>query len=1347
MFFQRTPQEAALYDHRFINGYFKYGFRQMLRLSIALLITLSSLSCPASDQTPVVLQLDRALHFQHAGYYAALAKGFYREAGLAVEIHPGNEEVDAVEAVLSGAADFGIDDTSLLLRYDDGQEVVALSALFQHSPGALVTLESSGIQNLNDLVGQRVMIAPSFLPLMLAELKHAGVPPEALRIVPYSGRLEDLLEGKVDVLTVNLVNDIPELLSKNMRYRIIRPVAAEADFYGDCLFTMRARLNSNPEMVERFLEASWRGWRYTFQNPREITKLLHEKYGAKGSPSRLLEELAAARPLIRPDQVDIGYMTAARWQEIARVYSTAGLLPANFSVTGFVYNPVHREQEKLQYFKKWSIAAGGGLFALLLLLLGYLCLLRRSLRRGQQELYQNQARLEIALGTSGDGIWEWNFSSDRFFFNPQWVWAMGYRKENFPTTFSGWVHILHPEDQGLALHSANAARKDGDAIDLECRMRAGDGTWRWLLLRGKPQKGHRSHNIAGTCVDITHNKKVAEELHNRLHALTSPAHGAEDLAFHDIFDVASIQALQDGFAELFGVASLIIAPDGRPLTQPTSFTRLCSQIIRGNETGQALCAKTGQRLGTARDNEISVVTCQACGLLDGGAGIYAGDKHLANWLVGQVLPREYNLEEQTALAVRCGARPEEFRAAMAEVPRMSRERFTKICSVLNLFARQLSQLAWQNVAQGKVICDLNAAEEKLLENEALLKEAQAIAHVGHWSYRVLEDFFDCSEEARRILGLQRTGRLELAALRNVLHEDDRAKYDLLWQQSLQTGEALKANLRVVVAQTVRHIYLRGVILGGTSGKPEYFLGILQDISERVEREKVLREQEENLRITLDSIADGVIVADYAGHITRMNPVAQELTGWNIMEAKGQPLTAIFHTADPQTRQPCPGPAERVLHDGVQSGQPTELLLLARDESARTVSCSASPIRNERGVLVGVVLVLRDMTGRRRLEEQLRQAQKLEAIGQLAGGVAHDFNNLLGGIMGFAELLKISAAENDKTFHYASQIMTTAERAAQLTSQLLTFARKGQLPSTPFDVHETINEAVSILQHSIDRRIDIIVNCTAPRHSITGDPLQIQNAVLNLGINARDAMPEGGKLEISTVNIHLNREFCEASAFELEPGEFLQLTVRDSGCGIATEDLPRIFDPFFTTKQVGKGTGLGLAAVFGTVTAHGGAIDVRSGAEQGTEFRIFLPILSNEQEAREELPASEIERVGEGKTVLVIDDEPVIRLMAEQLLAEAGFTVLTAENGQEGVRIFQEHSAQINVVVVDMVMPVQDGLQTMRELRGLDPAVQVIAASGFSQNERIDQMLKEGARDFIHKPYNLHEIIAKIAPLL
>ena len=495
----------------------------------------------------------------------------------------------------------------------------------------------------------------------------------------------------------------------------------------------------------------------------------------------------------------------------------------------------------------------------------------------------------------------------------------------------------------------------------------------------------------------------------------------------------------------------------------------------------------------------------------------------------------------------------------------------------------------------------------------------------------------------------------------------------------------------------------------------------------------LEDSRNNLDITLNSIGDAVIATDKNGKITRINQVAEKLTGWSAKEALGESLESVFSIVDQINREPIANPAERVFSQGETLTLESSTLLICRDGTEYLIDDSAAPIRNESGEMIGIVLIFRDITEQKSLENQLQQSRKMDAIGQLAGGVAHDFNNMLAGILGAAELLKIKV--DQKHHRMVDLIINAAERAAQLTEKLLSFSRKGKVESTPIDVHLALDSAIAILERSIDKRISLKTNFTEENSNVIGDLSQLQNVFLNLGINASHAIAGEGEIVFSTEIITLSQEQCGTSSFEISPGAYIQVSVRDTGCGIPIENLQKIFEPFFTTKSQGKGTGLGLAAAYGAVHQHKGSISVYSEIDKGSVFNIYLPLTDAEMPVD-----SVVENVTQGQgTILLIDDELIIRSTAELMLQRLGYTVLLGEDGADGLAVYLENRSEIDLVILDMIMPKMDGRECFHKLKQLDPDVKIILASGFSRESDLDGLKEDGLKGFLRKPFRMSEL--------
>lgn len=388
----------------------------------------------------------------------------------------------------------------------------------------------------------------------------------------------------------------------------------------------------------------------------------------------------------------------------------------------------------------------------------------------------------------------------------------------------------------------------------------------------------------------------------------------------------------------------------------------------------------------------------------------------------------------------------------------------------------------------------------------------------------------------------------------------------------------------------------------------------------------------------------------------------------------------------------------------------------------------------------------------KLREQLLQSQKMDAIGQLAGGIAHDFNNMLSGIIGNAELLSMSL-ENDTLRQHAQDIISIGMRSAQLTSQLLAFSRKGQLKITTVNLHRIIDDVVSILRHTVKRTIDITTRLNAKEYMTEGDAAQIQSALLNLAVNARDAMPNGGTLAISTHSVHFDITQSREISSDLKPGDFIELAMTDTGTGMDSATVSRIFEPFFTTKKVGEGTGMGLSAVYGTMKSHHGCVQVESIPGHGTTFKLYFPLLENngdqiDQSADKNLTVSTTDVAHKpAQKILIIDDEEVVATIAARHLRSDGYEVLVFNDSIAALDFFKVSHSSISLAILDLIMPKMDGQALFEKMRTIKPDLRVILSSGYSINGVAQKLLDDGAEQFIQKPFRRSELTSAVRDVL
>jgi len=556
------------------------------------------------------------------------------------------------------------------------------------------------------------------------------------------------------------------------------------------------------------------------------------------------------------------------------------------------------------------------------------------------------------------------------------------------------------------------------------------------------------------------------------------------------------------------------------------------------------------------------------------------------------------------------------------------------------------------------------------------------------------------------------------------------------QELMRSGRPLVNHEESCVdhAGRISHLLTTKVPLKDSDGDVIGLVGMSLDITALREHEGRARASEQRLkaqhnllRTVIDNIPHDIYAKDAHGQFLLANKHAAVTMKVHSPEAVVGKTDFDFYPA-PQAAQ------FRADEEAVfSSGQP----LLDKPEPKQTnngdvlwITTTKVPLKDHDGKIVGIVGVGIDDTRRRieeekalRLEVQLRHSEKMKAIGQLAGGIAHDFNNQLAAIMGSADMIRVKSTDQEAIQH-AELVLTAAKRSADLTEQLLSFARKGRYQSVPINIHKIIAEVTALLERSIDKRIRLVTQLKAPTAAIRGDPTQIQNALLNIAINARDAIRKEGTIVFCTEGAVLDEEQCRKHPQPIKPGRYVLIEIADTGVGMSAETKQHIFEPFFTTKPEGEGTGMGLAAVYGTVRSHCGSITFTSELGRGTQFKIWLPLTETVVEKAEAVKPADVLTKGSAH-ILVVDDEEVVRLTTQAILEHLGYTVTLCCDGKEAVDFYRKSAHPIDLVILDMIMPQASGLDVFTTLKQVNPAVGVILSSGFSPTQDVRKILETG----------------------
>ncbi|MGA9769106.1 MAG: CHASE3 domain-containing protein [Blastocatellia bacterium] len=772
------------------------------------------------------------------------------------------------------------------------------------------------------------------------------------------------------------------------------------------------------------------------------------------------------------------------------------------------------------------------------------------------------------------------------------------------------------------------------------------------------------------------------------------------------------------------------------------------------------------------------------------------------------------------------------------------EPFNASLSEINEHLKRLRELTEDNQSQQPLIRIL---ESKVAYKLSELNETIALRKTQ-------------GAEAAMQVVLSDRGKQAMGDIREVVGALKDEERSLLNQRYEQSSRSLRPSTLTFVVASLLAVTLLIVVTANT----------MRELARQQKSEAIIREQREMLQVTLSSIGDAVIATDKEGCVTFINPVAESLTGYSREKALRKPLEEVFQIVNESTQERVENPAAKVLKQGTVVGLANHTVLISADGRQTPIDDSGAPIKDKEGAIVGVVMVFRDVTERRRnedalrssearfskafsatplaksisrfsdrrfidvndsflrvtgysrdevlgrtglelgiwptmderervpriddehasirevecrlrlksgelhtfllwaelieiggekcvltvmndvserklLEEQLLQAQKMEAVGRLAGGVAHDFNNLLTAIIGYSDLLLQDIKGNEKLRANVQEIRKAGKRAATLTSQLLSFSRKQVMQPKLIDLNEIVTDLNRMLKRLIGEDIELVSLTRSKLGQVKADPGRIEQVLVNLAVNSRDAMPRGGQLTIETSNVWLDEEYARHHA-EVSPGKYVMMAVSDTGCGMDSETMSHIFEPFFTTKEDGKGTGLGLATVYGIVKQSGGHIWIYSEPGQGTTFKIYFPRVIEEIDSFESSAHSMQSQSGT-ETLLLVEDDEQVRNLARMALETSGYIVLEAADGAEALEKSMEYNAMIELMVTDVIMPRMSGRELAEKMSQQRPGMKVLYMSGYTDNAIVHHGVLDSGVVFLQKPFSPGEICRKVREVL
>lgn len=637
------------------------------------------------------------------------------------------------------------------------------------------------------------------------------------------------------------------------------------------------------------------------------------------------------------------------------------------------------------------------------------------------------------------------------------------------------------------------------------------------------------------------------------------------------------------------------------------------------------------------------------------------------------------------------------------------------------------------------ITERKKAENALKEKEYLLSESQRIAHIGSWGWD-LTGPIKWSDETYRIYGVSPdTFTPTSESLVNLLHPEDRPAMQR-WIEACGAGQSPDdLEFRVILPDgSVRRLSGRGELIYDSENRPTFMAGTVQDITERKKMEEKYYQISQDWEDTFNSITDMVTVHDNEFNILHANKAAEKILGLPLLEKDAETKCFTYYHG---TKEP---PKGCLSCDCLKTGQ-SAIFELFEPHLNMFIEVRAIPRFDSNNNQIGLIHVVRDITEHKKLEDQLRHSQKMEAVGTLAGGIAHDFNNILNVILGYGSMVMDKLEANSPLKEQMNEVLTAADRAATLTRRLLVFSRKQVIDVKPVNVNEIIVGMQKMLGRIIRENISFSMTIADRPLMVLADAGQIEQVLMNLVTNARDAMPEGGRLTIGTGLEEFDAEYVAACGYG-KPGTYALITVADTGQGMDEETQKKIFEPFFTTKGIGEGTGLGLAISYGIIKQHNGYIKVYSEPGQGTEFKICLPLIGETAAPGKKTEIPDPARSG-NETILVAEDDAALRKLTSTVLEALGYTVILAEDGEEAITKFMENREKIALVVLDMIMPKKNGKEAYEEIRKTSPSMKSLFMSGYTMDIIKIGELTEAGFDFIQKPVLPSDLLKKVREIL
>ena len=960
--------------------------------------------------------------------------------------------------------------------------------------------------------------------------------------------------------------------------------------------------------------------------------------------------------------------------------------------------------------------------------------------RAQQEMERSHQRFLSVATATNDTIWDWNLETDAFWWNDGYANLFGWVADEFQVTIRAWIRQIHPEDRSRVVQGIYTAIERGDSQwSDEYRFISNNGSVADVLDRGQVIRGSSGKPIrmVGGITDMTANKNAEREL-SRSHRALKMLSSCNEMVIR-----TSVEE------ELLGEACRIAVEIG-------GYRMAWVGYAMENERRDIIpMAHAGEEHGYLSEVQISWADDRSSGIGPGGQAVRSGKMVVVGDIVGNpifsrwLLPaRERGYRSVVSLPLRDETR------VFGVLCLYSAEPHPSAADELKLLQEMANDLAFG-------IGNIRSRKARQRTQEVVIKVAQAVSSgIGSEFFDLLTrnmvealggdggliGRYDPVGNSIETISFVRGGELlpniryglEGTPCEQIVSGEacifEQGVGELFPDDHMLVGLGIEAYAGIpLFHQTDGVAGIMVVFFANPLKETALVQSTLQIFAARAASE--LDRQQADARIReqaslLDKAQDAILVRDLDHIVTFWNKGAERLYGWTAAEAVGRSVedliyrdTSNFAKAYVQT-----------LENGEWVG---EMGQIDKEGHNLTIEGRWTLVRDDKGKPASVFVINTDISEQRKLQQQFLRAQRLESIGTLAGGIAHDLNNILAPITLSIELLRMRVTDS-RSSELLATIAESAKRGSDMVGQVLSYARGMEGRRVEVHPRQLIREIEGILRGTFLKNTTVEISVCRDLWTLHGDPTQLHQILLNLCVNARDALTDGGKLTIGAENVEIDPAFT-ATNLDAKEGPHVCIRVQDTGEGIAPEIIDKIFDPFFTTKSVGKGTGLGLSTSLAIVKSHGGFICVTSTLGVGTCFRVYLPAIP--EPACSVAPQSQaVLPEGSGELILIVDDEPSIRLITRHTLETFGYRALIASNGQEALEIFARHRAEIRCVITDMMMPTLDGPATIARLMEIAPSVRIIATSGIPANREIAHLAGSGVKDFLAKPYTAETLL-------